>query len=216
MWNKLAALKEKVAINETVTIYIDDKSIRLMVFQGQKVSKWAELQLEPGLVKGAVIVQNIEIAARIKQLLIDQDVKTKKVILGYSGLHSLTRPLALPQLPQAMLAEAVAREARRVLPMPLDQLYLSWRSLPCPKGKVEAFIVASPRKVSDSLVQALHASGLEPFRMAKPDQCLSNLSPQNASGHSVLCDKCLKECPAGNKARRARKTPVPKTKNQKK
>ncbi|MDD2251509.1 MAG: hypothetical protein WCS74_00720 [Dehalococcoidales bacterium] len=57
---------------------------------------------------------------------------------------------------------------------------------------------------------------LEPFRMAKPDQCLSNLSPQNASGHSVLCDKCLKECPAGNKARRARKTPVPKTKNQKK
>ncbi len=90
---------------------------------------------------------------RIKQLFQSQKVNTRKVILGFSGLHSLTRPATLPQLPKAMLPEAVAREARRVLPVPLDQLYLTWRTIPCPKGRIQVFIAATPRKTADSLVQ---------------------------------------------------------------
>ncbi len=43
--------------NETVTLYIDDTSIRLLVSQGQRVKKWADLQLEPGLVKGSVVAR---------------------------------------------------------------------------------------------------------------------------------------------------------------
>lgn len=56
---------------------------------------------------------------------------------------------------------------------------------------------------------------LEPYRMVKSDECLSNLSPQNANGRSVLCDKCLKLCPAGKKARKPKKAPAPKTNSKK-
>ncbi|MDD5605592.1 MAG: hypothetical protein RBR99_03175 [Dehalococcoidales bacterium] len=52
---------------------------------------------------------------------------------------------------------------------------------------------------------------LEPYRMAKPNECLSNISPHTTNGHSVLCDKCLILCPAGKKVRRTRKAPVQKT-----
>jgi type IV pilus assembly protein PilM len=149
-----------------VTLYIDDTSIRLLVSRRQRIKKWADLQLEPGLVKGGVVVQEAEVASRIKQLLKSQKVRTKKVVLGYSGLHSLTRPVTLPQLPKSMLSEAVAREARRVLPVPLDQVYLSWRNLPCPKGRIQIFMAASPRRTADSLVKTLRQAGLEPSRMA--------------------------------------------------
>ena len=86
--------------NNVVTLYIDDTSIRLLVTQGQKVKKWADLKLEPGLVKDTMVVQEAEVAARIKKLLKSQKVNTRRVILGYSGLHSLTRPATLPQLPR--------------------------------------------------------------------------------------------------------------------
>ncbi len=33
-----------------VTLYVDDASLRLLVIQGQRVKKWAELPLEPALV----------------------------------------------------------------------------------------------------------------------------------------------------------------------
>jgi Tfp pilus assembly PilM family ATPase len=152
-----------------------------LVSQGQHIKKWADLKLEPGLVKSSVVANEEEVAARIKLLLETQKVNTKKVSLGYSGLHSLTRPATLPQLPKAMLPEAVAREARRVLPVPLDQLYISWHTLPCPKGRVQVFIAATPRKIADSLVETLHAAGLEPRRMSIKPLLLTKAATVNTA-----------------------------------
>ncbi len=114
-------------VKKVVTLYIDDTSLRLVVTAGKRIKKWAELPLEPGLVKGAVVIKEAEVAAKIKQLFKAQKIKTRKVVVGLSGLHSLTRPITLPQLPKAMLDEATIREAKRVLPVPLDQFYLLWQ-----------------------------------------------------------------------------------------
>jgi type IV pilus assembly protein PilM len=165
--------------NETVSLYIDDSSLRLMVTQGQHIKKSASLKLEPGLVKGSIVIQEAEVAARIRQLLKSQKVNTRKIILGFSALHSLTRPATLPQLPKSMLAEAVAREARRVLPVPLDQLYLSWRPIPCPKGRTQVFMVAVPRKAVDSLMKTLREAGLTPYRMNIKPLALTGVAPVN-------------------------------------
>jgi hypothetical protein len=167
--------------NKTVTLYIDDMSIRLLVIRGQRVKKWADMYLEPGLIKGSVVLQETEVASRIKQLLKDQKVGVKRVILGFSGLHSLTRPAILPVMPRAMLAEAVVREARRVLPVPLDQFYLSWRALPLPRARIQVFIVAIPRKTADSLVKTLQSAGLEPYRMAIKSLALTRIIPTNTA-----------------------------------
>jgi Tfp pilus assembly PilM family ATPase len=167
--------------NDIVTLYIDDTSLRLLVCQGQTIKKWAELKLEPGLIKDTMILQEAEVTAKIKLLLQNQEVVTKKVILGFSGLRSLTRPATLPQLPKAMLPEAVVREARRVLPVPLDQLYLFWRTIPGPKGKTLIYIAATPRKSVDTLVKVLHGAGLELSRMAMKPLALSKVVPVNTA-----------------------------------
>jgi epoxyqueuosine reductase QueG len=36
---------------------------------------------------------------------------------------------------------------------------------------------------------------LEPYRMRDITRCLSNISPVDEKGHSILCDICLKLCP---------------------
>ena len=148
-----------------VTLYIDDTSIRLLVTRGKRIRKWADLPLEPGLVKNAVDIKETEVAAKIKQLFKVQKVKAKKVNVGVSGLHCLSRPITLPQLPKAMLAEAVKREAKRVLPVPLEQVYLSWQTIPAPEGKIQVFLVAVPCKMADTLLKVLHQAGLKPDLM---------------------------------------------------
>ncbi len=40
------------------------------------------------------------------------------------------------------------------------------------------------------------ANVLEPYRMTDPTACLSNITPKTDEGRSVLCDICLKRCPA--------------------
>ena len=149
--------------NKVVTLYIDDTSIRLLVTSGRRIKKWAVLPLEPGLVKNAVVIKESEVAAKLKQLLKEHKVKAKKVIVGISGLHCLTRPFTLPQLPKAMLDEAVMREAKRTLPVPLEQLYILWRTIPSPPNKIQVFLVGIPCKTVDALLKMLRQARLKPY-----------------------------------------------------
>ena len=105
--------------NKTVTLYIDDTSLRLMVTQGKQIKEWAESPLESGLVENNVVIKEAELAAKIKQLFEVQKVKTQKIVLGLSGIRCLSRPISFPRLPKEMVDEAVRREAQRVLPVPL-------------------------------------------------------------------------------------------------
>jgi len=143
-----------------VTLYVDDTSLRLMVTDGKQIKEWAESPLEPGLVENTVVMKEEEFADKIKQLLKLQKVTTKKIVVAISGFHSLTRPITLPQLPKEMIAEAVEREAERVLPVPLEQLYTSWQTIPAPEEKTEVFLVAIPRETADALFKALRKAGL--------------------------------------------------------
>jgi len=123
------------------------------------------MPLEPGLVKGGVVINEAEVATKIRQLLKAQKVKAKKVIIGLSGIHCLSRPLAFPQLPKAMLDEAVMREAKRVLPVPLEQLYISWQTIPVPGEKAQVYLLAIPRKTTDAMVRTLRQARLKPYLM---------------------------------------------------
>ena len=37
---------------------------------------------------------------------------------------------------------------------------------------------------------------LEPYHLFDIPHCLSNISPRTAEGRSILCDECIKQCPA--------------------
>ena len=152
-----------------VTIYIDDTSLRLMVTRGKQIKQWADMPLESGLVENNVVIKETEVVDKIKQLFEDQKVTSKKVSVGVSGFHCLTRPITFPQLPKEMLDEAVRREAERALPVSLAELYISWQSIPAPEGKTQVFLTAIPRKMADALLKTLVQAGLKPsFMDVKP------------------------------------------------
>ncbi|MFC2035969.1 PilN domain-containing protein [Chloroflexota bacterium] len=152
-----------------VTLYIDESSLRLMITDGKQVIKWADLSLEPGLIDSTTVIKEAEFVDKIRQLFEVQKVKDKKIIVGMSGLHCLTRPITLPHLPEAMLDEAVQREAAAVLPVPVEELYISWQTIPAPEEKTQVFLVATPRKTVDNVLQALQQADLKPsFMSLKP------------------------------------------------
>lgn len=164
-----------------VTLYIDDTGIRLLVTQDQRIKEWANLPLEPGLVKNNVITNETEVSARIRQLFKIHKIKTKRVIVGISGLHCLSRPIILPQLPKDMLDEVVPREAKRLLPVPLESLYLSWSKIPAPEGKTQVFLMAVPRNTVEALTKTLRQAGLLPYFLGLKPLLLTELT-KNTSG----------------------------------
>ena len=159
-----------------VSLYLDGTGIRLLVTQDRRIKEWANLPLEPGLVKNNIITNEAEVSARVRQLFKIHKIKTKRVIVGTSGLHCLSRPILLPQLPDDMLNEVVPREAQRLLPVPVENLYLSWQRIPAPEGKTQVFLMALPRNTVDALSRTLRQAGLTPYFLGVKPLLLAELA----------------------------------------
>ncbi|MFO7773077.1 MAG: pilus assembly protein PilM [Dehalococcoidia bacterium] len=149
---------------KATTLYITDTGINLLVMKGKQVDKWASLPLEPGLVRQGLIVDEEQVADRVKQLFKETGVQPKKVTAGLSGFDSLYRIITLPDLPEAVLPEAVRREAQRTMPTRLEEVYFSYQSIPATKER-RFFLATFPRNLTDALVRTLHQAGVKPYFM---------------------------------------------------
>jgi len=148
------------------TLFIRDTNINLLVMNGEQVEKWASLPLEPGLVSQGLIVDEAQVADKVKQLFKETGVKASKVITALSGHDSLYRIITLPDLPEAVLPEAVRREAKRTIPTPLEEVYFSYQRLPVlTRGEGRIFLVTFPRNLADALVRTLRQAGVKPHIM---------------------------------------------------
>ncbi|MDH4299986.1 MAG: pilus assembly protein PilM [Dehalococcoidia bacterium] len=151
---------------KVTTLYIRDNSINLLVMKGEKIDKWASQPLEPGLVNQGLIVDEAQVAEKVKRLFKDTGVKTDKVITGLSGHDSLYRIISLPELPEAVVPEAIRREARRTIPTPLEEVYFSYQRLAAlTKGESRIFLATFPRNLVDALIRTLRHAGIKPYIM---------------------------------------------------
>jgi type IV pilus assembly protein PilM len=158
------------------TLFIRDTSINLLIMKGEQVEKWASLPLEPGLVSQGLIVEEEQVADKVKQIFKEAGANTSKVITALSGDDSLYRIITLPELPEAVFPEAVRREVKRTIPTPLEDIYYSYQQLPSPmKGESRIFLVTFPRNLADALVRTLRQAGVKPYIMDLAPLALSRI-----------------------------------------
>jgi len=150
---------------KVITVFIRDDAVNLLEVEGRGVRKWASLPLESGLVSQGLVLDEARVAEELDKLFKLTNIGTRRVVAGMSGLNSLYRLISLPELPDAILPEAVKQEAKRVIPVPLDEVYLSYQRLPAPPGESRVFLAVFPRNVTDVLVRTLRLAGVQPYVM---------------------------------------------------
>jgi len=148
---------------KVVSLCVEDTNIKMLVVKGKRVKAWASMPLESGLVKNAVILDKNRLSEKIKEFLEINNVVTKRVVVSVSGIHSVYHLLKLPQLSKTLLDEAVKREAKRIMPIPLDELYLSWQAFAVSDVETLVCLLGLPRSTMESLIDTLHQAGLVPY-----------------------------------------------------
>jgi type IV pilus assembly protein PilM len=168
--------------NRVTTLYLEDNSIKLLVANGRQVERWVSVPLEPDLVSAGAIVNENKVAEKIQEAFValkrlKPGKKGKrsvgkwlsnlfsgqgKLIIGLSGRESLYRVVALPVLAEGALAEAVNREAARVFPVSLDELYLAYQRIPGFANETRVFVAAYPKNITNTLIRTLRIAGIAP------------------------------------------------------
>jgi len=158
------------------TLFIRDTGINLLVMKGNQIEKWAGSPLEPGLVSQGLIVDEAQVADQVKRLFEETGAKTNKVTVALSGHDSLYRIITLPELPEAVLPEAVRREAQRTIPTPLEEVYFSYQRLPPQTlGENRVFLATFPRNLVDALMRTLRQAGVKAHVMDLAPLALSRI-----------------------------------------
>ncbi len=144
------------------TLYIEDNEIKLLVTNGKAVEKWASLLLDPGMVNEGIVMQEDAVAERIRSLADSQGVGGATVIAAMSGLNSIFRLINLPEVPKNILDDAVHAEGARVIPVPMDQVYLARQQLESGAAhELRFFLAAHPKNATDALMRVIHKAGLK-------------------------------------------------------
>jgi type IV pilus assembly protein PilM len=144
------------------TVYIEDNQIKMLVSTGQVVEKWAAAPLDSDMVNEGIITQEDAVAERLKNLASELGVPGVKVIAAVSGQNSIFRLINLPEVPKNILDEAIQSEATRVIPVPLEQVYLSRQQLETGvPHEFRFFLAAHPRNATDALIRTIHKAGLK-------------------------------------------------------
>ncbi len=152
-------------MGQLLSITIEDRAIKLLVTNNRRIKTAVKLPLKPGLVKDGLVLDKAMVSDEIKQLLRTEKITLKKTITSVSGIHSIYRLIRLPRLSNEILTEAVKREAEKIIPMPLEELYLSWQVIPTSDKEVLVCLLSLPKNTVDSVVDSLRQAGLNPYLM---------------------------------------------------
>jgi type IV pilus assembly protein PilM len=148
-----------------VTLNISATGIRLLGVKGRQVKKWESVPLAPGLVRDGLILDPEAVGAAIDALFKSAKVPRDQVILSLTGLSFTYRILRLPRMKPALTEEAVQRGVRREMPLPLEELYLSWQVIGGEGDELEFFVLGVPENLIDAVVQTLAVARVKPYLM---------------------------------------------------
>jgi type IV pilus assembly protein PilM len=167
--------------NEQASLYIDDAAIYALLSRGRQVLKWASSPLESGLVVQGVIQDEDAVAARVAELWRTVGIKTRKVIVGISGIGYLYRTISIPELPKGMLPEAIMREASTTLGISVEDVYISWQIISSVPGELTVYVAALSRNLVDAEVSTLRKAGLDPYLADLKPLCLARTATETTA-----------------------------------
>lgn len=141
------------------TLHIEDSSVRLLAARGGQVTQWGTEPLEPGLVQEGMVADPRAVGERIEALLAAHHISKRDLVAGLSGHRSVPRILDLPRMESRLLKEVVPREMKKELPVPLDEMHISWQVIGGENGHLRVFALGVPKDVLGSQVEAFRLAG---------------------------------------------------------
>lgn len=157
-----------------VAVNVEADSVRGLVARGRRVTAWGAIPLDAGVVQNGAVVDGEAVAEATYRLLESLGARGGRLLASVTGQRSVPRILEFPKMESRLVGEAVEREMKRELPVPLDETYIASQAIGGENGRMKVFALGLPRDVLDPLVGAfgllgmrLHAADIKPLALVR-------------------------------------------------
>lgn len=188
--NELRSRVERIGIplssaKDKTTLVIDGLAIRLLVTSGSSVRKWASTPLDEGLIAEGVIQDPEKVGQAIGELFQKEGIPSSNVITCVSGAHTVHKIISLPNIRQEDLRSAVLYQARREMPVPLEELVMAWQTVSQSEQQLEVFAVGVPRDIVGVFMETLRHAGIRPKALDIKPLALARAADRPTA---IICD----------------------------
>ncbi|MDD3647600.1 MAG: type IV pilus assembly protein PilM [Candidatus Dojkabacteria bacterium] len=107
-----------------------------------------------------------ELAKHIKEAKSEAKVGTNKVVVGLPEAKIFTQLITVPKVEDKKLEELIHWEAKKYVPIPIDEVRVDWiflgERLINNQPHIDIFLIAAPNNLIDRYLKILEFAGLEP------------------------------------------------------
>jgi len=152
---------------------LDISDFSIKIAQLKKKRKNFELKsynrnfIPEGIIEEGVIKNGKELVEIIKKSIIQAKgapIKTPYAVCSLPEQHAFIKIVQLPMMSPEEVRKGIKWEAEANIPLPLDEVYLSWQIIPSPKPSkhLDVLINAAPKNLVDSYLEVLRRADIEP------------------------------------------------------
>ena len=156
-------------VNDLIGIDIGTTSIKLCVLKktkdGFKLENIAKRSYEQDLLSDGIIIDNTFIAQELKNLILENKIKSRDVACALSSYTVIIKRVNIPFLEEEAFENSINLEVESVIPFPLKDIYYSYYVMGVDEEKEDMMkvqIVAAKKEIVDGYITAFHMAGLDP------------------------------------------------------
>lgn len=145
---------------DAVALVIESTDVRYLALRKGQVHTWGSVPLAQGLVSEGLVSNAVETGRVVDELFVRAKLNRDRVIAAIPGLRAIPRLLTLPKLQASLMEAAISREARKEMPVSLENLYLSWQIMPGGGEQQRIYLLGVPRDLVDAQYRTMQAAGV--------------------------------------------------------
>lgn len=153
----------------TVGIDIGSSAVKAVEIEptarGWELVNAAVAQTPAEAVKEGVVVNIVDTAQAVRNMLKDAGIKATGAICAISGSQVIVRQVSFPKMAEAVLRKSIKYEAAKHISASMEDSVVEFEILSDAEdpNQMNVMLVAAPREMVDSRVKVLEAAGLEPL-----------------------------------------------------
>jgi hypothetical protein len=134
------------------------RELKIVQADGRRLTGRSEILLPEGAIQDGMPSALLTAAIRGSIEASGLSARLARVAIADTGIA--VRDFALPRMPREELANAVAFEGRRLLPLEANSFYYAWHAQPIPTGQA-IYLVAARREMIDAISVAVSEAGIQ-------------------------------------------------------
>ncbi len=129
---------------------------------GWRVARYASTRTPMDAVKDGVITDMPSVVSALRGLLKDNGLNSGGAMIAVAGGSVVVRQVRMPKMAEATLRKSIKFEASRYVPSSVEDSYIEFEIIgPVDDQQMDVLMVAAPKDVVESRLQACEEAGLE-------------------------------------------------------